>query len=57
MSGGTTQRAPPLPLQTGKFDQPVFLRTTRVLGVFAGEIAIVLRLHLSTVIFGHVLTA
>ena len=45
------ERAAALAVQAGKFHEAVLLRRARELGVFAGEIAVVHRLHFATVVF------
>src|SRR5687767_3601573 len=49
-----TQRLATLAEQSGKFHEPILLRLAGVFGVFAGKIAVVLRLHFATVVFLHV---
>ncbi len=51
-----TQRTAATALEPGKFHETILLRHARELGVFAGEIAVVLRLHFATVVFLHVAT-
>ena len=48
------ERLAALAEQTGKFHEPILLRRAGELGVFAGKIAVVHRLHFATVVFLHV---
>ena len=45
------QRTTAAAFESGKFHETILLRHARELGVFAGEIAVVLRLHFATVVF------
>ena len=55
MPGIRAERTAALAAQSGEFHEPVLLRLARILGVLAGEVAVVLRLHLAAVVFRHVL--
>ncbi len=48
------QRPAALADQAGKFHEAILLRLAGELGVFAGEIAIVHRLHFAAVVFLHI---
>ena len=48
------ERPAALAEQAGKFHEAILLRVAGKLGMFAGEIAVVHRLHLTAVIFFHV---
>ena len=54
MAFGCPQGPPAMALQTGKFHEAVLFRLAGELGMFAGKIAVVLRLHVATVVFRHV---
>ncbi len=50
MAGAGAERAAALAVEAGEFDEAVALGLAGVLGVLAGEVAVVLRLHFAAVV-------
>src|SRR5437899_1891378 len=54
LAGFGAQWTTALTFEPGKFHETILFRLAGVLGMFAGEITVVLRLHFATVVFLHV---
>ena len=54
MPGAGAERAAALALEAGEFDEPIALGLAGVFGVFAAEVAVVLRQHFAAVVGFHV---